>query len=58
MNCNHRNLLKNTTLKFPRTGFWMMHVLGAMFLVLFGMRLAVRKASIPIIAYRLFKRLQ
>ncbi|CQR74190.1 hypothetical protein SOV_23170 [Sporomusa ovata DSM 2662] len=58
MKCDHRNLLKNTSLEFPRTGFWMVHVLGAMFLVLFGMRLAVRNASIPIIAYRLFKRLR
>ena len=58
MNCYHRNLFDDTTLEFPRTGFWLLHVLGGLFLVLIGMRLAIRRAPIPLIAYRLFKMLR
>ncbi|SDE18678.1 hypothetical protein [Sporomusa acidovorans] len=58
MSCQHNNLIDDTTLEFPRTGFWIVHVIGAFFLVLLGMRLAVRRAPLPIIAYRLLKMLR
>lgn len=58
MSCRHKNLVDDTTMEFPRTGFWIVHVLGAMFLVSLGMRLAVRRMPLPIIAYRLFKMLR
>ncbi|MBP2662443.1 MAG: hypothetical protein H6Q71_391 [Firmicutes bacterium] len=58
MNYYHRNVFDDTTLEFPRIGFWLVHVLGGMFLVLIGMRMAVRRAPIPLIAYRLFKMLR
>ncbi len=58
MRCYHRNLINNTTLKFPHTGFWIVHILGSIFLVGLGLRLAVRRAPLPIIAYRLIKMLR
>ena len=58
MSCHHNNLIDDTTFEFPRTGFWIVHILGGLFLVLLGMRMAVRRAPIPIIAYRLFKLLR
>ena len=58
MKCDHRNLLKDTMFEFPRPGFWMVHAFGGLLLLLFGMRLAVRRAPIPIIAYRLFNMLR
>ncbi|WP_371361559.1 hypothetical protein SRRS_29320 [Sporomusa rhizae] len=58
MSCRHKNLVDDTTMEFPRAGFWIVHVLGAMFLVSLGMRLAVRRMPLPIIAYRLFKMLR
>lgn len=58
MSCHHNNLIDDTTFEFPRTGFWIVHILGGLFLVLLGMRMAVRRAPIPIIAYRLFKMLR
>lgn len=54
----HRNWIDDTTFEFPRAGFWMVHGFGGLFLLLLGMRLAVRRAPIPIIAYRLFKMLR
>jgi len=55
MSCHRNNMFDDTTFEFPRIGFWLIHVLGAFFLLLFGMRLAVRRMPLPIIAYRLLK---
>ena len=54
MRCNFDNL-NDTPFRFSRTGFWIVHILGAVFLVLLGMRLAIRRMSLPLIAYRLYK---
>ncbi|WP_371381476.1 hypothetical protein [Sporomusa aerivorans] len=51
----HCDNLDDTPFRFPRTGFWIIHILGGLFLVLLGMRLAMRRMSLPFIAYRLFK---
>jgi lipid-A-disaccharide synthase-like uncharacterized protein len=48
----------NTVLKFPRAAFWIVHIFGSLFLILFGLRLALKKAPLPIIAYRLIKMLR
>lgn len=58
MSCHHHNIFDDTTFEFPRTGFWLVHIFGACFLLLLGMRLAVRRAPLPIIAYRLFRLLR
>lgn len=58
MSCHHHNLIDDTTFEFPGTGFWIVHVLAGLFFISLGMRLAVRRAPIPIIAYRLFKMLR
>lgn len=58
MSCHHNNIFDDTTFAFPRTGFWIMHILGALFFLLLGMRLAIRRATVPVVAYRLFKLLR
>ena len=58
MSCHHNNLIDNTTFEFPRTGFWIVHILGGLFLITLGMKLAVRRAPIPLLAYRIFKMLR
>ncbi|MBP2635696.1 MAG: hypothetical protein H6Q72_1603 [Firmicutes bacterium] len=56
MRCYENNL--NSVLKFPRAAFWIVHILGSLFFVSLGLRLALRKAPLPIIAYRLIKMLR
>ncbi|WP_425057788.1 hypothetical protein SCACP_23280 [Sporomusa carbonis] len=58
MNWRHESILDGTTFEFPRTGFWIIHVFGGLFLMLLGMRTAVRRAPLPIVAYRLLKMLR
>ncbi|MDF2570776.1 MAG: hypothetical protein K0R55_2380 [Sporomusa sp.] len=58
MSCYRNNFFDDTTFSFPRTGFWIVHFFGSLFLILLGMRLAVRRAPLPIMAYRLFKLLR
>ena len=54
MGCNFDNL-NATSCRLSRTGFWIVHILGAIFLVLLGMRLAIKRMALPLIAYRLYK---
>lgn len=56
MRCYEDDL--NSALKFPRAAFWIVHIFGSLFLVLFGLRLALRKAPLPMLAYRLIKMLR
>ncbi|MCM0759150.1 hypothetical protein M7775_11300 [Sporomusa sphaeroides DSM 2875] len=58
MLCHQNNLMGESTLAFPRTGFWIVHILGGLFLISLGMRLVVRKAPVPLLVYRLFKMLR
>jgi hypothetical protein len=41
-----------------KRGFCLLHVVGAAAIFLMGMRFAVRRMSLPIMAYRLFKMLR
>lgn len=54
---HRRDWLEHPTLEFPHTGFWLVHVIGAIFVFMAGMRFAVRRATLPFIAYRFFKML-
>jgi len=57
MKCRPKNMIDGTTFEFPGTGFWLVHVLGAMLIFIWGMRYAVRRAPFPIIGYRFLKML-
>lgn len=51
----HENWIDNTTLEFPRTGFWFIHALGAVVIFFMGMRFAIRRAPISLMAYRFMR---
>ncbi len=51
------NWIDDTALEFPRTGFWIIHVIGAVMIFILGMKFAFHKAPAPMIAYRLLRRL-
>ncbi|MBP2649756.1 MAG: hypothetical protein H6Q74_581 [Firmicutes bacterium] len=53
----NENWVDGTTLKFPRAGFWGVHLIGAVVIFLLGMRFSVRRAPFPIIAYKILKML-
>ena len=55
---HQNNLMADSTFAFPRTGFWIMHIVGGLFLISLGMKLVVRKAPVPLLVYRLFKMLR
>ncbi len=58
MGHNHENWVDDTTLEFPRTGFWLLHVIGAVAVFMLGMRFAVHRAPVSIMAYRLLRMLR
>jgi hypothetical protein len=51
------NWIDDTALEFPRTGFWIIHVIGTVMIFILGMKFAFHKAPVPMIAYRLLRRL-
>lgn len=51
----HENFIDDTTLEFPRTGFWFLHILGGALIFFMGMRFAVRRAPLSIMAYRFLR---
>lgn len=50
------NWIDDTVLEFPRTWFWITHVIGALAIFILGMRFAIQRAPIPMVAYRLLRR--
>ncbi len=52
-----KNIVDDTFIEFPRAGFWLIHVVGSTALFLLGMRFAIRKAPMSILAYRMIRRL-
>ena len=50
-----RHWMDGTALEFPRAGFWLVHIVGAFALFFLGMRFAVRRAPMSLIAYRVLK---
>ena len=53
----HRNWLDDTTMEFPRFGFWIIHIISCIVLFVLGMRFALRRAPLPFVAYRLLRRI-
>ena len=53
----HENWVDDTTLEFPRPGFWLVHLLGTALIFTLGMRFAVRRAPLSIMAYRFMRML-
>lgn len=51
----HDNIVDDTTLEFPRTGFWLIHILGGVLIFFMGMRFAVRRAPLSLMAYRFLR---
>jgi hypothetical protein len=39
----NRNVIDGTTLEFPRTGFWLVHAVGAAGLLYLGVKMAQRR---------------
>jgi hypothetical protein len=54
---HNENWVDDTTLEFPRTGFWVVHAVGAMLFFFMGMRFAVRRAPMSLMAYRFLRML-
>lgn len=54
----HENWIDDTPLEFPRTGFWIVHVIGVVMLFALGMRFAVHRAPLSIMAYRFMRMLR
>jgi hypothetical protein len=54
----HENWVDDTTLEFPRTGFWLIHLIGAAAIFMLGMRFAVHRAPLSIMAYRFMRMLR
>jgi hypothetical protein len=51
-----KNCLDNTTWEFPRTGFWLVHIVGSFCIFMLGARFAARRIPIvPIMALRLLR---
>lgn len=49
------NIFDDTTFEFPRTGFWLIHLLGASIVFYMGMRFALRKCPFSRLGYRLVR---
>lgn len=57
MGRRHKNWIDDTALEFPHTCFWVIHVLGSLIIFILGMRFAIHRAPVPMVAYRLLRRL-
>jgi hypothetical protein len=53
----HENWIDDTALEFPRAWFWIIHVIGTVMIFILGMRFAIHRAPIPMVAFRLLRRL-
>ena len=53
----NKNWVDDTTMEFPRLGFWLVHIFGPILIFLLGMRFAIHRAPIPIMSYRFMRKL-
>jgi hypothetical protein len=51
----NQNWIDDTPLEFPRTGFWLVHVIGAVLIFFMGMQFAVRRVPFSLMAYRFMR---
>jgi len=57
LGCRHENWLDDTTMEFPRFGFWIIHVISGIVIFSLGMRYVLRRVPVPFVAYRLLRRM-
>lgn len=57
MGCRQQNIVDDTVWEFPRWGFVLLHLVGAMLLFTMGVRYAARRAPLPLIVYRALRML-
>ena len=57
LGCRHENWLDDTTMEFPRFGFWIIHLVGFIILFVMGMRFALRRVPFPFKVYRLLNKI-
>lgn len=57
MGRQHDNWIDDTVLEFPRTWFWIIHVIGSAMIFILGMRFAIQRVPFPMVAYRMLRRL-
>ena len=57
LGCQHENWFDDTTIEFPRYGFWIIHVISCIVIFAMGMRFALRRIPLPFVAYRLLRRM-
>lgn len=57
MGYHHENWVDDTTMEFPRTGFWLVHTVGTAMVFLLGMRFAAKRAPVSMMAYRVMRML-
>ena len=53
----HKSCIDDTVLAFPRSLFWLIHVIGPVIIFVLGMRFAIQRAPVSMVAYRLLRRL-
>lgn len=59
MGYHRENMVDDTTWEFPGKGFWIVHVLGSLFIFLLGMRFAARRAPLgPLLIFRVLNMLR
>lgn len=54
--CFHKQGMESS-LDFPQSGFWLVHIIGVLAVFYMGMRFAVRRVPLPIMMYRIFRML-
>ena len=57
LGCQHGNWLDDTTLEFPRFGFWIIHVISCIIIFVLGMKFVLGRVPLPFLAYRLLHRM-
>lgn len=53
----NKNWIDDTTIEFPQWGFWLIHIIGVILIFTWGMRFAINRAPIPLMGYRLMRKL-
>lgn len=57
LGCQQKNVFDDTALEFPQFSFWVLHFISSALLFCLGMRFALHNAPLPVLAYRLLRRM-
>lgn len=59
MGYRNQNWIDDTIWEFPRGGFWLVHIIGTICVLMLGMRIAYRRMSLmPFMVLRLLRMLK